>query len=253
MVNRFFCIISAIFCSFNLLAQQQQHLGIRLGASLSNLSNYAAQINASFAQVDIGNNEILSIKSPFNGTYSTQPMIALQYEIPIYKNLSFQSELVYASTGSFFTAQYTQGVRSRIANVDLQLHYLQLPLLLNFRKQFENFSVYALGGTSFGLFMSGTSEFTLILADRVLKIEEQLSGKKGISIGELSWIFGIGMGLKAGRGEILIDLRRIESFTSAFNPRIVNIGNDLFNRAWQIGLGYRYPLQFKSSLSIPPQ
>lgn len=144
--------------------------------------------------------------------------LGLNFPITADNFFSIQPELLYIQQGT------------RATGGDLDLNYVQLPLLLKINFGMEDFPIYVNAGPSFGYLLNSPLNFGDI----------NLTDRNRLDIGLQ---FGGGLGIKAGPGNVLLDARYGFGLTDLYNQdNVPDSQNKSKNNVFQFTLGYAIPL-----------
>lgn len=147
--------------------------------------------------------------------------------IPAGNSLLFEPEVLYAAKGAKYATTITDGVDTFTGDLNFDLHYLTIPVLLRYEFQ-QDGGAYALAGpeVSFNLSCSvdGTGDFS---AGGDLDCSDDLGVETNTTFGGV-----IGLGFR--RGSVGLEGRYDFDFGSAFKDASIK------NAAWEILLRYQF-------------
>lgn len=204
-------ILCTLFMGVTIMAQNQKvKLGIKAGLNISSLTFDESELNS-------------SSKTGFTA--------GLMVDVPIAKNFSLQSELLYSQQGAK-TSFFDQDVTNSNYKGTIELNYLNIPLMLKYYV-IKGLSVQA--GPQIGLLLKANNKYQ----DNFLGYENQESFnlKKYSSGVDTSVNFGLGYQFK---DKFYTDVRYNLSYSNVFKDGDANyfINHDMKNRVFQISVGY---------------
>jgi len=215
--------------------------------------------------------------------------LGVAVDIPLKAGLSIQPEVLYVQKGSNQISEVNQpisitfdepiifedgtgivGINS-FDNIEENLNYIELPLLLKYTFLGGVYGFYANVGPVLSIGISGESTTTLTDVDGNTQITPELSYNELVAANvagtdfsypinfgtsasdhysrlDIGWAIGGGMYIELGKGKLNLDLRYTNSFTNMFDdqPRdkglSTYINEEQFNNTISFSIGYAIPL-----------
>jgi hypothetical protein len=197
--RKYLIILVLPIISFALANAQEDDkiIGIRAGANISSIA----------------------LNQPGKQTAQPGVQIGAYYIQPLDKQkVSVQFELYFAQKGGYYYGNTRAG--------NIQLNYLEVPVLLRFSHQINNVYLYALGGPYIAGLLGGMYQ-----ADTA-KSDLQIQFKSSDVRFEFGAQAGGGIAYQLGKGRVFLDLRY------AFGLTNINTYDLTRNRVFTVSVGY---------------